>query len=98
MGSHKDKHGIPEGVIFFSIDVINLYGSIPVEEAIEAVIEKLKTHIHEVDTFGLTPDDIQALLTQCLNENVFSFNEQHYRQKLGVAMGNPCAPPIAILF
>ena len=98
MNSHKEKHGIPEGAIFFSIDVINLYGSIPVGEAIISVMEKLKTHLHEVDTFGLTLDDIQALLTQCLNENVFSFGNQHYRQKLGIAMGNPCAPPIAILF
>ena len=98
INSHVERQGIPEGAIFFSIDVINLYGSIPVAEAIEAVIEKLCTHVREVDTFGLTPDDVKILLDQCLNENVFSFNDQHYRQKLGIAMGNPCAPPIAILF
>ena len=26
------------------------------------------------------------------------FNKSYYRQKLGIAMGNPCAPPLAILF
>ena len=96
--SHSERIGIPKGAIFFSIDVVNLYGSIPVAEAIEAVTEKLTVHLQEVDTFGLTPDDVKALLEQCLNQNVFSFNGDHFRQKLGIAMGNPCAPPIAILF
>ena len=89
---------MPEGAIFFSIDVVNLYGSIPEVEAIDAVTEKLSTHTQEVDTFGLTTDDVKTLLSQCLTENVFSFDNQHYRQKLGIAMGNPCAPPVAIIF
>ena len=96
--SHSMRNGIPEGAIFFSIDVVNLYGSIPIAEAIDAVTEKLKKHLRDIDTFGLTPDDVKVLLEQCLNENVFSFNDQHFRQKLGIAMGNPCAPPVAILF
>ena len=52
INSHVERQGIPEGAIFFSIDVINLYGSIPVAEVIEAVIEKLGTHVRVVDTFG----------------------------------------------
>ena len=96
--SHSVRHGVPEGTILFSIDVVNLYGSIPVAEAIEAATEKLTAHLREVNTFGLTPEDVKTLLEQCLNENVFSFNGDHYRQRLGIAMGNPCAPPIAILF
>ena len=67
-------------------------------EAFEAVVEKLTTHLQDVDTFNLAPEDVKALLDQCLKENVFSFNDEHYRQKLGIAMGNPCAPPIAIIF
>lgn len=96
--SHEDRNGIPNDAVFFSIDVINLYGSIPVDEAIMAVVEKLTTHLNEVDTFGLSPDDVKVLLEQCLNSNVFRFDDKYYRQKLGIAMGNPCAPPIAILF
>ena len=45
-----------------------------------------------------TNADICALLDQCLNNNVFSFGDSYYRQKLGIAMGNPCAPPLAIIF
>ena len=46
----------------------------------------------------LSKEDITGLLKQTLGDNVFSFNNAFYRQKLGIAMGNPCAPPLAILF
>ena len=98
MSAHSQQEGVQEGSIFFSIDVVNLYGSIPVDEAIAAVMAKLDEHGQSVDTFGLSKEDISSLLEQSLGDNVFSFNNNYYRQKLGLAMGNPCAPPLAILF
>ena len=98
LAKHSEEHGIPDNSIFFSIDVINLYGSIPISEAIDAVCETLDEHVQEVDTFGLTRDDIRSLLEHCLQKNVFSFDNKFYRQTLGIAMGNPCAPPVAIIF
>ena len=98
LSKQKEQHGIPGGSIFFSIDVVNLYGNIPVDEAVEAVRSKLREHGDSIDTFGLSSDDICGLLEQSLGDNVFSFNNVFYRQKLGLAMGNPCAPPVAILF
>ena len=98
LGTHSEEHGIPEGSIFFSIDVVNLYGSIPISEAIDAVCETLEAHLQEVNMFGLELDDVRTLLEHCLQKNVFSFQNEFYRQTLGIAMGNPCAPPIAILF
>ena len=95
---HSQREGIQEGSIFFSIDVVNLYGSIPVNEAIAAVKAKLEEHEDNIDTFGLSKEDIAGLLEQSLGDNVFSFDNNYYRQKLGLAMGNPCAPPLAILF
>ena len=83
----------PEGAIFFSVDVVNLHGSIPIDEAIEAVKGKLERHGQDIDTYGLTYDDICVLLDQCLNGNVFSFGNSYYRQKLGRAMGNRRWPP-----
>ena len=38
---------LAEDAIFFSIDVVNLYGSIPVEEAVEAAKQKLDEHGQE---------------------------------------------------
>ena len=98
LGKHSQEQGIPKDSIFFSIDVINLYGSIPISEAIDAVCDTLGAHLQEVDTYGLTADDVRSLLEHSLQKNVFSFDNEFYRQTLGIAMGNPCAPPIAILF
>ena len=98
LSKHSQEHSIPKGSIFFSTDVVNLYGSIPISEAIDAVCETLEAHLQEVDMFGLELGDVRALLEHCLQKNVFSFNNQFYRQTLGIAMGNPCAPPVAILF
>ena len=98
LSDHSKESGIPQNSIFFSIDVVNLYGSIPISEAIDATVEKLEAHREDVDTFGLSRDDVKVLLEHCLNKNVFGFDDQFYRQTLGIAMGNPCAPPIAILF
>ena len=96
--AHSEDTGITFDTIFFSIDVVNLYGSIPISEAIDAVLEKLAAHREEIDTFGLSHDDVRTLLRHCLEKNVFRFDDKFYRQTLGIAMGNPCAPPIAILF
>ena len=96
--NHCRSDPLPEGAVFFSIDVVNLYGSIPVAEAIEAAKEKLGVHGRDIDTFGLSHDDVCTLLDQCLHNNVFSFGDAFYRQKVGIAMGNPCAPPLAIIF
>ena len=54
--------GIPQGAIFFSIDVINLYGSIPISEVVDAAIDKLTALREEIDTFGLSTDDVRTLL------------------------------------
>ena len=98
LNEYQQKHTMPSSVIFFSIDVVNLYGSIPIDEAVEAVREKLQVHSADINMFGLTPDDVCTLLDQCLRNNVFRFGEEFYKQRVGVAMGNPCAPPVAILF
>ena len=47
---------VPSNAIFFSIDVINLYGSIPIDEAVEAVREV--KYEDRIDTAGLSVDDI----------------------------------------
>ena len=98
LNKHSHEQGIPKDAIFFSIDVVNLYGSIPIPEAIEAVCDTLQAHLQEIDTFGLNVNDIRKLLEHSLEKSVCSFDGEFYRQTLGIAMGNPCAPPIAILF
>ena len=87
-----------ENAILFSVDVVNLYGSIPLDEAMDAVREALESHLDDVDMCGLSVDQVCNLLEQCLTNNVFRFGDEYFLQKQGVAMGNPVAPVVAILF
>ena len=89
---------LPQDAIVFSIDVVNLYGSIPLTEGVSAVAEMIAEHEAEIDLCGLTPDDVTRLLTHCLENNTFRFDSDHYKQRVGIAMGNKVAPPVAIIF
>ena len=83
---------MPDNAIFFSIDVVNLYGSIPLDRAIGAVREALEIHSQDIDMGGLSIDDICGLLEQCLTNNVFRFRNEFFLQKQAIAMENPVAP------
>ena len=82
------------------MDVVALYPSIPIKDGVEAVLDKLDEHEEEIDTGGLSRDEIESLLSLVLQNNCFKFGEKVYRQKKGVAVGNHLAPPLsfAILF
>ena len=87
-----------EEVIICNMDVIALYPSIPIEDGISTVVNKLTKHKDDIDTAGLTMDEIKSLLQLVLNNNYFKFGQRVYRQRQGVAMGNHLAPPFAIVF
>ena len=89
---------LPEDCIVASLDVVSLYSNIPVDEGIDAVMELLAQHREDVDMFFLSLPDARQLLTFVLQSNYFSFGESVYRQRKSLAMGNPLAPPMAIIF
>ncbi|XP_065176010.1 uncharacterized protein LOC135805799 [Sycon ciliatum] len=88
----------PAGTIIVTMDVVALYPSIPIAEGVEAVARVLQQHIESVDTFGLSVEQIEELLTFVLRSNYFRFGEKVYHQREGIAMGNNLAPPFAIIF
>ena len=90
--------GFEPGTILFSIDVTNLYGSIPITEAIDSTMDLLNHHRDHVNTFGLDFTDIRKLLEHCLTNNFVRFGQKYYRQTEGIAMGSRVAPPLAIVF
>ena len=96
----RDRYprGFPAGSIAYSMDVKNLYGNIPTGEGIQAVMELIHEHHDELNLFGLAPDDVEALLSHCLQNNYFRFNQSFYKQSDGIAMGSRIAPSIAIVF
>ena len=90
--------GLPPKSIVFSIDVCNLYGSIPIREGIDAVMDLIHTHFNKINTFNVTLNDIRSLLTHVLTNNYVRFNSKVFKQTTGIAMGNRLAPPVAIAF
>ena len=78
-----------------TLDVENLYGNIAHDVGLEAVnfwLEKIQR-----DTTRITNDFILEGVQLILENNVFYFNGQHYRQIRGTAMGTKMAPIYATL-
>ena len=88
----------PENTILVTMDVVALYPSIPIDDGIEAVVQKLEHHQDSIDMLGLSIKDIEYLLRLILTNNLFTFDGKVYRQRHGIAMGNHLAPPLAITF
>ena len=83
---------------FISLDVSNLYPSIPLQHGVEVVSSFLKTHWNDIDNDGLKYDDI----TNCLNFLCYNYYIQYnnvtYRQIKGCPMGARFSPPFAIIY
>ena len=89
---------LPPGTILFSVDVTNLYGNIPYEEATDSARRLLEAHHEDINMFGLEVPDVIHLLKHCLSNNFLRFGDRYYRQTRGIAMGSRVAPPLAIIF
>jgi hypothetical protein len=83
------------GYIPASLDVVSLYTSVPINEAIETICDYISRY--DLPLCGLLASDMKELLTFILNNNVFQLNDQFYRQRFGLAMGSRMAPILAIL-
>ena len=86
---------LPHDIILITIDVKSLYTNIPNDEGIKACIDMLR----EYNT--INPEIEQSIfniLTLILNKNSFSFNNEHFLQIHGTAMGSPMAPTYANIF
>ncbi|CAJ0964531.1 unnamed protein product [Ranitomeya imitator] len=87
----KELGSIPTGAILVTMDVKDLYTSIPHIEGINSV-HKLLTKSN------FLPDQINLcveLLTIILTRNYFMFQDDFYLQVRGTAMGSNVAPPYA---
>lgn len=81
-------------VVLSTADVESLYTSIPVAAAIQAVRERLLAGGASSASVAITAQALELVLTL----NFFECNGSSYRQIQGLAMGTPCAPPVANLF
>ena len=90
--------GFPPGTIAFSLDVTNLYGNIPIDEAVQTVMDLLLEHKDSINLFDLSWTDVEPLLNHCLSNSYVIFGQSYYKQNLGLPMGSRIAPSVAIIF
>jgi len=87
---------------FFSLDVTNLYGSIPLDTPNTGLIDVVTTFFdeHKMDSImhHLHTEDFRVLLSLCLKEDTYILDSNLKKQVSGIAMGNPAAPPLAIIY
>ena len=84
-----------KGMTPVSFDVVSLYTNINTEEAVETVLEY--TIKHHIELHGLETYDLFELLHLLLDKNIFTYNNTHYKQIRGLAMGNRLSGTLAIL-
>ena len=81
-------------MVLSTADVESLYTSIPVPAAVQAVRERLLDR----GANAIFVATVVQALELVLRLNFFEFNGSMFRQIQGLAMGTPCAPPVANLF
>ena len=93
-----DKDQISNEQLFISLDVVNLYPSIPIDEAIKVIIDFATEHWKDIDAFGLSTDDLRHCLTFIAHNYEIEFHGKTYLQIKGCPMGSHFSPPFAIIF
>ena len=91
-----DNLQLPENTILCTLDVTSLYTNIPNGEGIEVVRQALSKTRHPSE--NPTNHSICALLKLVLTCNNFQFDNKHYLQVGGTAMGTELAPSFANIF
>jgi len=79
----------------FSLDVVSLYTSIPIPEAINSVTTRLQSRGFNYN--GLRSMHITNLLTCILANRHFTYDDQLYEQCNGLAMGSPLSGLLSTL-
>nr|CAH8870044.1 unnamed protein product [Trichobilharzia regenti] len=78
-----------------SLDVVSLFTNVPLTETICHICELIHS---EGVNIGIPTDYLKELLLRCTLNVQFSFNNEIYRQKDGIAMGSPLGPLLADFF
>ncbi len=81
-----------------SFDVSALFTSVPVEESLEIIREKLASDPTLGDHTSLSADQVTDILRVCLTTTYFRYEGEYYVQVEGAAMGSPVSPIVANLF
>ena len=81
-----------------SFDVVNLFGMIPVEEALAIIREKLENDEDLEERTPIPVNNIMELVTFCLRNAYFQLENQIYQQVDGLAMGSALSPVVSNIY
>ena len=96
--NNLDRRKINSQHVFLSLDVNQLYPSIPISAAITAVMKLAEAHWSEIDNKGLKIQDLQKCLNFVSFNYEIEYKDKFYRQKRGCPMGAHYASIFAIIF
>ncbi len=94
----NNQNMIDKNSKIISLDVVNLYPSIPLDKGLDFTKKFLQEHEDEIDFLGLDIKDVLDLLKIISTNYEIIFNNEVFLQKNGVPMGARFAPPYAIIF
>lgn len=81
-----------------SFDVVSLFTSVPINEALDIVAQRLEEDDTLMERTPIPTKEIHMLAEVCLKSTYFQYGNQFYEQIEGAAMGSPLSPIIANLY
>ena len=78
-----------------SYDIESLYTNIPIDETIQILLDQMN---EENLVRNAEKKELKRMLLQATGNSYFIFNGQYYKQKEGLAMGQPLSTPLANAF
>ena len=86
---------LEEGNYVVSFDIVSLFTNIPLQESIDLAVELL---FEKDTTIKMSKAQMKKLFHFATSQTHFTYQNQHYDQVDGVAMGSPLGPVLANLF
>ena len=84
---------IPSSYKLVSFDVKSLFTNVPLDRTIDIILKRIYDK-HEITT-NIGRKEMKDLITLCTKNVPFTFNNEIYQQRDGVAMGSPLGPVLA---
>lgn len=86
---------IPKDATLITMDVVNLFPSIPQDECLDIIQQELRSH---PDLLIFDPNLIMNLIQIHMKNNYFEFSDFVFHQTTGIAMGAAFSPTVANIF
>ena len=91
------KNDISDEMFLVSYDVESLFTNVPLNDAIEKLLDKIfnSTEFFVFEDVTFSKDQLRNALNLCSKDQLFLFNEEVYEQIDGNSMGSPLGPPLS---